>query len=100
MGKRSAANELFLIVLRKQVRLLNLVRSLCADGEQGGAVATPSDAILAVEAAVRSLENNAIFNAGIGSSLTSDGKVEMDAIISMFLPCAFLPTITYCSGWT
>ncbi|XP_033625196.1 isoaspartyl peptidase/L-asparaginase-like [Asterias rubens] len=35
----------------------------------------------AVEAAVCSLENNPLFNAGTGSALTEDGNVEMDAII-------------------
>lgn len=38
-------------------------------------------ALDAVEAAVRSLENNEHFNAGRGSSLTRQGEVEMDAAI-------------------
>ena len=42
--------------------------------EGGGAVA-------AVEAAVRVLEDNPLFNAGRGSALTADGTVEMDASI-------------------
>ena len=37
--------------------------------------------IRAVEAAVRSMENDDYFNAGYGSVLTSEGKVEMDASI-------------------
>lgn len=38
-------------------------------------------ALDAVEAAVRNLEDNPFFNAGRGSSLNSDGKVQMDASI-------------------
>jgi beta-aspartyl-peptidase (threonine type) len=38
-------------------------------------------ALDAVEAAVRSLEETALFNAGRGSVLTADGKVEMDAAV-------------------
>ena len=38
-------------------------------------------AIDAVEEAVKTLEDNPIFNAGTGSALTLDGKVEMDAAI-------------------
>src|SRR5579859_4826127 len=36
-------------------------------------------ALDAVEAAVRALEDNPLFNAGTGSSLTSEGNIEMDA---------------------
>ena len=35
----------------------------------------------AVEAAVRSLETDPAFDAGIGSVLNADGAVEMDAVI-------------------
>jgi beta-aspartyl-peptidase (threonine type) len=42
--------------------------------DQGGALD-------ACEAAVRALEANPIFNAGVGSSLNADGDVEMDAAI-------------------
>ncbi|HIP88785.1 MAG TPA: asparaginase [Thermococcus paralvinellae] len=38
-------------------------------------------ALDAVEEAIKSLEDNPIFNAGTGSVLTLDGKVEMDAAI-------------------
>src|SRR2546426_12127324 len=36
-------------------------------------------ALDAVEAAVRSLEDNPIYNAGTGASLTRDGTIELDA---------------------
>src|SRR6266571_6071028 len=36
-------------------------------------------ALDAVEAAVRSLEDNPLFNAGTGACLTSEGKIELDA---------------------
>src|SRR5579859_7693358 len=36
-------------------------------------------ALDAVEAAVRSLEDNPMFNAGTGACLTSEGNIELDA---------------------
>jgi L-asparaginase / beta-aspartyl-peptidase len=42
---------------------------------------TGSSARDAVEAAVRVLEDDPLFNAGLGSALNSEGKVEMDAAI-------------------
>jgi beta-aspartyl-peptidase (threonine type) len=39
------------------------------------------NAIAAVEAAVRVLENDPVFNAGYGSVLNADGEVEMDAAL-------------------
>jgi len=36
-------------------------------------------ALDAVEAAVRALENNPDYNAGTGSCLTADGRIELDA---------------------
>jgi beta-aspartyl-peptidase (threonine type) len=41
----------------------------------------PADALAAVEAAVRVLEDAPVFNAGRGSVLTSEGTVEMDAAV-------------------
>jgi beta-aspartyl-peptidase (threonine type) len=38
-------------------------------------------ALDAVEAAVASMEDNAVFNAGLGSTLTIDGRIEMEASI-------------------
>ncbi|XP_039640885.1 isoaspartyl peptidase/L-asparaginase [Perca fluviatilis] len=38
-------------------------------------------ALDAVEAAVRALEENTVFNAGHGAALNADGEVELDAII-------------------
>jgi beta-aspartyl-peptidase (threonine type) len=43
--------------------------------------AYPDDALAAVEAAVRVLEDAPLFNAGRGSVLTRDGTVEMDAAV-------------------
>jgi len=42
---------------------------------------TSGSALDAVVAAVNSMEDNPIFDAGIGSVLTTDGTVEMDALI-------------------
>nr|XP_046256947.1 isoaspartyl peptidase/L-asparaginase [Scatophagus argus]XP_046256948.1 isoaspartyl peptidase/L-asparaginase [Scatophagus argus] len=42
---------------------------------------TGGSALDAVEAAVRTLEDNSVFNAGHGATLNSDGGVELDAII-------------------
>ncbi|XP_023267393.1 isoaspartyl peptidase/L-asparaginase-like isoform X2 [Seriola lalandi dorsalis] len=39
------------------------------------------NAVDAVEAAVRALEDNTVFNAGHGAALNTDGEVELDAII-------------------
>ncbi|XP_050932743.1 isoaspartyl peptidase/L-asparaginase isoform X2 [Lates calcarifer] len=39
------------------------------------------NAVDAVEAAVRAMEDNTVFNAGHGAALNTDGEVELDAII-------------------
>jgi L-asparaginase / beta-aspartyl-peptidase len=44
-------------------------------------LAAGAPALDAAEAAVRSLEERALFNAGRGSVLTADGRVEMDAAV-------------------
>jgi isoaspartyl peptidase/L-asparaginase-like protein (Ntn-hydrolase superfamily) len=44
-------------------------------------LAAGAPALDAAEAAVRSLEDSALFNAGRGSVLTADGRVEMDAAV-------------------
>ena len=56
--------------------------ALLAALEAGGALlGSGSRALDAAEAAVRSLEDCPLFNAGRGSVLTSDGEVEMDAAV-------------------
>uniref|UniRef100_A0A7S3E7Q8 Asparaginase n=1 Tax=Rhodosorus marinus TaxID=101924 RepID=A0A7S3E7Q8_9RHOD len=42
---------------------------------------SPNDALAAVEAAVKVLEDDPVFDAGTGSCLTADRSVEMDAIL-------------------
>jgi len=44
-------------------------------------VLTKSGALDAVEAAVMSMEDDPVFNAGLGSTLTLDGSIEMEASI-------------------
>ena len=55
----------------------------CRHAVQAGAkvLQAGGTAVEAVEAAVNLLENDATFDAGYGSVLTSDGEVEMDAIV-------------------
>lgn len=64
------------------------LRELSLEGVQHAAEAAvaslrrdPSSALDAVEAAVRVLEDDPVFDAGIGSCLTEDRDVEMDSII-------------------
>ncbi len=49
--------------------------------KQGWNILKDGSALDAVIAAVNSLEDNPVFDAGIGSVLTEDGTVEMDALI-------------------
>jgi len=55
----------------------------CRSAAQAGyaVLAAGGTALDAVEAAIISLENNPCFDAGFGSVLTLDSKVEMDAVI-------------------
>ncbi len=55
------------------------LRAALASGHQ--ILAGGGDALTAVEAAVRVLEDDASFNAGRGCALTSDGRAELDAAI-------------------
>ncbi|XP_076598595.1 isoaspartyl peptidase/L-asparaginase [Chaetodon auriga] len=49
--------------------------------EGSSVLKTGGSALDAVEAAVRSMEDNTVFNAGHGAALNADGEVELDAII-------------------
>src|SRR5215467_75845 len=55
----------------------------CLDalGEGWKILASGGSALDAVEAAVISLENNPLYDAGFGSHLNAEGKVECDAIV-------------------
>lgn len=55
----------------------------CAQAAAAGAavLAAGGRALDAVEASVRALEDNRLFNAGTGAALTEDGAVELDAAI-------------------
>jgi isoaspartyl peptidase/L-asparaginase-like protein (Ntn-hydrolase superfamily) len=53
--------------------------------------------IHAVEVAVRSLEDDPVFNAGCGSSLNKAGDVEMDAIIADGRELQLLYTHVHCN---
>ena len=58
-------------------------RSGCAKAAEAGAAVLRSggSAVEAAEAAVRVLEDDPVYNAGLGSVLNEDGDVEMDAAI-------------------
>ncbi|MBN1963070.1 MAG: isoaspartyl peptidase/L-asparaginase, partial [Anaerolineae bacterium] len=55
------------------------VRAACAEGWQ--ALERGQSALDAVEAAVRIMEDNPAFDAGVGSVLNSVGEIELDALI-------------------
>lgn len=63
----------------KSLRLAG-VRRACRAGH--AALAAGRDAIAAVEAALHVLEDDPVFDAGIGSFYNLDGKIEMDALLS------------------
>lgn len=71
-GAKTIAREMF-----------ELNRAGCAQAADLAAavVRTGGSAIDAAEAAIRSLEDDPIFNAGFGSVLNADGEVEMDAAL-------------------
>lgn len=58
-----------------------LVRQGCQEAALLGwhVLQQAGSALEAVEAAVRALEDNPAYNAGTGSSLTADGRIELDA---------------------
>ena len=56
-------------------------RGIRAALDAGRRVLEASGALDAVEAAVRALEDDPVFNAGLGSALNANGDVEMDAAI-------------------
>lgn len=60
-----------------------LAQAACATAASlaRGALQQGASALDAVEAAVRSLESDPILNAGRGSTVNSDGQIEMDALI-------------------
>jgi L-asparaginase / beta-aspartyl-peptidase len=61
--------------------LPELLQTGCKEAAQIGwrVLEAGGSALDAVEAAVRSLEDNPYFNAGTGASMTTDGKIELDA---------------------
>jgi beta-aspartyl-peptidase (threonine type) len=63
-----------------RAKLAGAERAVEADGQRAG-VAEGGSALDAVEAAARVLEEDPAFNAGRGSVLTADGRVELDAAI-------------------
>jgi beta-aspartyl-peptidase (threonine type) len=64
-------------------RLVDLnIRGVKEAAEKGwGILEKRGSALNAVGAAINCLEDNLVFDAGIGSVLTEDGTVEMDALI-------------------
>ncbi|MCD6524568.1 MAG: isoaspartyl peptidase/L-asparaginase [Thermococcus sp.] len=67
--------------IRKEERIPKVIEGVRDAVLAGWRELKRGSALDAVEEAVKALEDNPIFNAGTGSVLTLDGKVEMDAAI-------------------
>ncbi|AEH25345.1 isoaspartyl peptidase/L-asparaginase family protein [Pyrococcus yayanosii] len=67
--------------IRKEERIPKVIEGVREAVLAGWRELKRGSAIDAVEEAVKVLEDNPVFNAGTGSVLTLDGKVEMDAAI-------------------
>ena len=67
--------------IRKEERIPKVIEGVRAAVLAGWRELKRGSALDAVEEAVKALEDNPIFNAGTGSVLTLDGRVEMDAAI-------------------
>ncbi|ASJ07762.1 asparaginase [Thermococcus siculi] len=67
--------------IRKEERIPRVIEGVREAVLAGWRELKRGSALDAVEEAVKALEDNPLFNAGTGSVLTLDGKVEMDAAI-------------------
>ncbi len=67
--------------IRKEERIPKVIEGVREAVLAGWRELKKGSALDAVEEAVKALEDNPLFNAGTGSVLTLDGKVEMDAAI-------------------
>ena len=67
--------------IRKEERIPKVIEGVREAVLAGWRELRRGSALDAVEEAVKALEDNPLFNAGTGSVLTLDGKVEMDAAI-------------------
>ncbi len=67
--------------IRKEERIPRVMNGVREAVMAGWRELRRGSALDAVEEAVKSLEDNPIFNAGTGSVLTLDGRVEMDAAV-------------------
>lgn len=67
--------------IKKEEKIPKIIEGVKEAALAGWKELKKGSALDAVEEAIKSLEDNPIFNAGTGSVLTLDGKVEMDAAI-------------------
>lgn len=67
--------------IKKEEKIPKVIEGVKEAALAGWKELKKGSALDAVEEAIKSLEDNPIFNAGTGSVLTLDGKVEMDAAI-------------------